>query len=171
MWCYHSLVWGSAALFTAALFVLQAVLQRGPVMGDAQLECWISDEYKEFRIYFFYLILWVEYAAIVGMYVLVFMKVKSMTDEAHVDTSVTIALTKGRKRIIAKALSLAIGVALYLAQAMTMSAHGLSDALIFLVFAFIVKFSSTTGSVSMVSLGEQSRRRITSGNSDNQSFC
>ncbi|KAJ3075673.1 hypothetical protein HDU98_007230 [Podochytrium sp. JEL0797] len=159
---YHLFAWGSATLLTCALFIAKAILKRGEIIGNATLECWISEQYSELRLAFFYMILWVEYLVIIGLYVAVYFKIHAMAQATN-DNYLGKVLSKGKSRIILKAACLAIAVAvcwipasasrvigwignengvpfwLYLAQAITMPAHGLFDSLIFLFFAFGLK--------------------------------
>ncbi|KAJ3237992.1 hypothetical protein HDU81_008600 [Chytriomyces hyalinus] len=65
---YHAYVWGMSAILTGLAFVMQAVLQRGPVFGDATFECWISAGYPELRVDLFYLPLRINSAFIFAIY-------------------------------------------------------------------------------------------------------
>ncbi|KAJ3263709.1 hypothetical protein HDU77_010094 [Chytriomyces hyalinus] len=69
---YHGYTWGMSALFTGLLFVMEAVLKRGSVFGDATFECWISPSYPDLRINLFYVPLWIHTGVIFAMYARIF---------------------------------------------------------------------------------------------------
>ncbi|KAI8836427.1 hypothetical protein BJ741DRAFT_649091 [Chytriomyces cf. hyalinus JEL632] len=69
---YHGYTWGMSALFTGLLFVMEAVLKRGSVIGDATFECWISPSYPDLRINLFYVPLWIHSGFIFAMYARIF---------------------------------------------------------------------------------------------------
>ncbi|KAJ3240678.1 hypothetical protein HDU78_002211 [Chytriomyces hyalinus] len=74
---YHVYVWGLSALLTGLVFVMEAVLKRGPVIGDATFECWISEEYRDLRIKLFYVPLWIHSAFIFAIYVRILLFLRS----------------------------------------------------------------------------------------------
>ncbi|TPX64576.1 hypothetical protein CcCBS67573_g08377 [Chytriomyces confervae] len=74
---YHGYVYGMSAILTGLLFVMQAILGRGPVIGEATLECWISEEYPDLRVYLFYLPLWINSAFIFAIYARILLFLRS----------------------------------------------------------------------------------------------
>ncbi|TPX73284.1 hypothetical protein CcCBS67573_g05441 [Chytriomyces confervae] len=152
---YHTYAWGMGTLCTVMLFVVQKA-KGGFIIGNAVLECWIASEFAEYRIYLFYMFLWIQLVAMIVLYGLVFYTVKS-TSEVSSNLANSDAISRGMKRMLYKAVMITIGFAvtwapasvcrilgalgrpvpywLYLLQALTMPAHGLVDSLIFLVFA------------------------------------
>ncbi|KAJ3237993.1 hypothetical protein HDU81_008601 [Chytriomyces hyalinus] len=88
---YHGYVWGMAVLLTGLLFVMQAVLKRGSVIGDSTFECWISSDYPELRIHFFYLPLWIHSAFIFAIYARILLFLRShhnAKNEENIQTGV-----------------------------------------------------------------------------------
>ncbi|TPX55215.1 hypothetical protein CcCBS67573_g09492 [Chytriomyces confervae] len=69
---YHGYTWGMSALFTGLLFVMEAMLKRGSVIGNATFECWISPSYPDLRINLFYVPLWIHFGFIFAMYARIF---------------------------------------------------------------------------------------------------
>ncbi|KAI8823265.1 hypothetical protein BJ741DRAFT_715177 [Chytriomyces cf. hyalinus JEL632] len=74
---YHAYVWGMSAILTGLLFVMQAISGRGPVIGEATLECWISEEYRDLRVYLFYLPMWINSAFIFAIYARILLFLRS----------------------------------------------------------------------------------------------
>ncbi|KAI8609004.1 hypothetical protein BC830DRAFT_891082 [Chytriomyces sp. MP71] len=103
--CYHLYAWGTAVFFTGSMFLVEKVLQRGPIIGSATLECWISSNYKEYRVYLFYAMLWVQFVVGLILYFLVFLKVNAQA-KTMVSSSST-GLTKSKKVIVMKAVAFA----------------------------------------------------------------
>ncbi|KAI8622780.1 hypothetical protein BC830DRAFT_1087776 [Chytriomyces sp. MP71] len=183
---YHAYAWSLATFFTALLFIVQKV-KGGLAIGNATLECWISDEFKEYRIWLFYLWLWLQFACMIALYVVVWHKVKAMTGRQRNAASDAIAV--GRQRMLRKAMALAVGFSitwipasasrivgalgyevpywLFVLQSLTMPAHGLSDSMIFLAFAYSKQSSDGAArhdvagdAVRMASLSERSKGAV-----------
>ncbi|KAI9347231.1 hypothetical protein BDR26DRAFT_69409 [Obelidium mucronatum] len=153
---YHMYAWGVATIFTGALFVVQKTLNRGEVIGDAVLECWISDHYKKFRIYFMYVIVWAHYIALIAIYVAITWKIK----QVFAKNATSCELMKAKLRVVYKTVALGVGFGiawlpgtvsrlypftsggldppfwLLATQCAAISSHALIDSIIFLFFTF-----------------------------------
>ncbi|KAJ3092464.1 Fe(2+) transporter, partial [Physocladia obscura] len=77
----HAYAWLLATITTATMYISEAVNRKGAVMGDATFECWISAAYPELRVGLLYAHLWFHFAVLVGMYMFIFWKLKSLKDD------------------------------------------------------------------------------------------
>lgn len=71
-WIFHLVCWGLPLFASVILFLPQVQIRHGEsVYGAADLWCWIGSEYKDYRMYFFYIPLWVSFIAILISYIAV----------------------------------------------------------------------------------------------------
>jgi Slime mold cyclic AMP receptor len=74
---YHLFVIIGSALPAAAMLVMNNT--GTPILGNAQIWCWISNPYSSIRIYAFYLPLWIVFIYNLVVYVYIYMLIKSAT--------------------------------------------------------------------------------------------
>ncbi|KAI9341709.1 hypothetical protein BDR26DRAFT_918271 [Obelidium mucronatum] len=84
---YHLYGWGVPTIFTVAMFVCQAVLRRGNVIGDATFECWIAPQYADLRVALLYPILWIHFLIIGILYISIFKMINKATSEIASSTA------------------------------------------------------------------------------------
>ncbi|KAI9341712.1 hypothetical protein BDR26DRAFT_933924 [Obelidium mucronatum] len=92
---YYLYGFGLPFLFTAILFVLQAGLGRGNVIGDATFVCWISAAYPEIRIGLWFPTLWLHFLLSLVMFARIFFIIRTtkggideIANAAHISTVV-----------------------------------------------------------------------------------
>ncbi|ORY37811.1 hypothetical protein BCR33DRAFT_854563 [Rhizoclosmatium globosum] len=58
---YHMYAHILSILTTTCMFIGQAILKRGPVLGKGLTACWITANYPELRVYLFYVPIWIHF--------------------------------------------------------------------------------------------------------------
>ncbi|ORY43282.1 hypothetical protein BCR33DRAFT_717526 [Rhizoclosmatium globosum] len=80
LWRYYLMYgFGTPVLFTIAMYVSQAVLNRGIVTGDADYQCWIAAQYPELRVLLDFPLLWFQILAILFFYIRILVVIRSRT--------------------------------------------------------------------------------------------
>ncbi|ORY43283.1 hypothetical protein BCR33DRAFT_766528 [Rhizoclosmatium globosum] len=68
---------GVPSILVVGTFVSQFAMKRGDVFGDAEYQCWISPNYPELRIAFYYSVLWLHFVLILCFYIRIYFMIQS----------------------------------------------------------------------------------------------
>ncbi|ORY22747.1 hypothetical protein BCR33DRAFT_149984 [Rhizoclosmatium globosum] len=82
LWRYYIIYgFGMPALLTIALYISQAILNRGTVTGDADYQCWIASQYPELRVILYFPLLWLHFLGILFFYLRILVMIQTRTRE------------------------------------------------------------------------------------------
>ncbi|ORZ29545.1 hypothetical protein BCR44DRAFT_1070305 [Catenaria anguillulae PL171] len=75
-WVYHLVAWGVPFLVAGIPLVFHPQSTRkDPFYGDARLWCWITSDWSEYRLWFFYIPIWIAFLITLGVYAIVCIQV------------------------------------------------------------------------------------------------
>ncbi|KAJ1569473.1 hypothetical protein HK405_004171 [Cladochytrium tenue] len=75
---YHIVVWGASIIMTAVVANLQAIYGNGIAFSDTIVYCWINQNYRNWKLYAFYVPLWISMFFNIALYGVVIWKLREM---------------------------------------------------------------------------------------------